>query len=85
MYRFYERRKTMTNLILLIALIVVGWGSILGKPSKGRLFAGLGIIGAIMLFVAGRSAMASDFGPMIGIGAFVGTFALVYALRKSKS
>jgi len=39
----------MTNLILLIVLMIVPWIAISGKPSKARLFAGLGVVGAIML------------------------------------
>ncbi len=76
----------MTNLILLILLMVVPWIAIAGKPSKARLFTGLGVIGAIMLFVATSSATAAtpDWGPALAILAFVGTFGLIYFVRSRK-
>jgi len=73
----------MTNLILLIVLLVASWGAILGKPSRGRLLGGLGVIAAVLLFVSTKSVVESgDWGPAMGVGAFVGSLALFYFLRR---
>jgi len=69
------------NTILALVIIVAAF---VGSSTRNRnvIWGMLGVIGVIMAFVCVTAAQASDFGPMLGIGAFVGTFALIVAFRK---
>ncbi len=72
----------MTNNILAIAIIVITFAAMWGKPSRNRLLAALGAVGCILAFVAVRAAGAGEYSPAIGVGAFVGTIGLFYFFRK---
>ena len=72
----------MTNLILAIVIIAAGFIGSSHSANRGVTLGALGVIGAIMLFVSATAAQAHDFGPALGIGAFVGTIALFWIFGK---
>jgi hypothetical protein len=73
----------MTNTILFFVLLGISLFFLIGRPTnRGVLLGMLAVIGGILLFVSATAASAGSFGPAIGVGAFVGTFALFYYLRR---
>lgn len=72
----------MTNLILAIIIIVASFAGSSAKASKGMTLAMLAVLGVIMLFVSSSAATGGDFGPAIGVAAFVGTIGLFWLFRK---
>ncbi len=75
----------MTNLILAIIIIVASFAGSSAKASKGMTLAMLAVIGVIMLFVSSSAAAGGDFGPAIGIGAFVGTIGIFWLLKRKRN
>ncbi len=69
------------NAILAILIVVAAF---VGSSSSNRnvTVGMLAVIGAIMLFVCAAAASASDFGPLLGVGAFIGTIAVIVAFRR---
>jgi hypothetical protein len=72
----------MRNNILALIIIAASFIGVWGNVSRGTIFAMLGIIMAILLFVSVDSAMLSDYGPAIGLASFVVPLGLFFAYRQ---
>lgn len=74
----------MTNNVLALVIVVVTFGAMYTRASMPVLLGALAIIGAILAFVSFSAAQIGDFGPAMGVGAFVLTFALIYFFRRNR-
>ena len=63
----------MRNNILALIIIAIGFGSMVGKPTRGMLIGGLLILTAILGFVSVDAAALGQMGPAAGTIAFFGT------------
>ena len=68
----------MTNLILAIVIIAAAFIGTSNSANRGVTLGALGVIGAILVFVSATAAQANDFGPVLGVGAFVATLGLFW-------
>jgi uncharacterized YccA/Bax inhibitor family protein len=71
-----------SNTILAIVIVVITFAVLWGKPSLNMILAALGALGCILAFVAVSAAGAREYGPAMGLGAFVITIGLFYFFRK---
>jgi hypothetical protein len=74
----------MTNLVLAIIIIVAGFLGSSAKAGNGLRLLMLVVIGAVLLFVSGTAASAGDFGPALGVGAFLGSLGAIFLYRRMR-